>query len=815
MKMKRSLLLITILTFFLAFLFLFIPSRSVLAASSISTSASTDTASPPGTLSDNGNESVLSLAGLSAGDAKITDSNGNTVQAPGNFPTSSNYNVSYNWSIPNGVVVKAGDTASFELPDGLVASEDLSFPVYNSSSVEVGTAVIKNGEANGSITFNDALADTSASRTGTLSLATKGTVSDSTSDSENWMLNKNGWISGYGAYKFPNQITWNVAFNPNEHNLNNVVITDTLGPNQQYIPGSLTAIAGSYGPSGFVNNGQALTPTVTTSGNQITISFPGNVTTAVDIFYRVSLPSPFDKITNIRTNSATMTSNEGTNTIDASVSWYQGSSGGGGGDASGSLVTLTKVDASSGVALPGAEFELTDSTGKVLISNAETDEDGELEIYDLPDGDYTFTEVKAPDGYQLNSTPINFTISGSENSPVEKSYSQPDVSKTGAVVLKKVDPDTKDTISGATFNLLDSTGKVIKEGLVTDTSGEFDVDNLDPGEYSFVETEPASGYILNTSPIEFSIVAGQTTPVNVEKFDVAEATVSNTGDVVLTKVDSSANTPLAGAIYNLLDANGKIIESNLTTDEKGQITVPNLEAGEYSFVEVTAPSGYQLNATPISFTVVKGLSNSLNASDDKVPSAPETPENPSNPGQPSNPGTVTPNPGAPEQPNSPGVVTPNPGTPGQPNKPGTTTPSEPSLPNKPSKPNNPDTSNPSVKPNSPSTNPEKPGKPSATIPSKPEAPVFNPEESVIPGETNPITKPNIAVPENSNAINPAPSLDEALSPNNTGNSASAIPASSSDYGKGKFPQTGNKSGWILMVIGLILAIGIIIQKKRE
>ena len=40
-----------------------------------------------------------------------------------------------------------------------------------------------------------------------------------------------------------------------------------------------------------------------------------------------------------------------------------------------------------------------------------------------------------------------------------------------------------------------------------------------------------------------------------------------------------------------------------TTDEKGMIVVKDLEWGEYSFVEIKAPTGYDRNETPIDFTI--------------------------------------------------------------------------------------------------------------------------------------------------------------------------------------------------------------------
>ncbi|MQS98500.1 Ig-like domain-containing protein [Companilactobacillus halodurans] len=177
MKMKRSFLLITILTFFLTFLLLFIPNHPVL-AETVSSSASTATTSPPGGTDDTATtnvSSVIPVTGLTVNDGTITDLNGKSVKPSDNLYFWLNYHVNYNWSIPDGIQVKSGDTANFKLPNSLVAYEDSSLPIYNSQGVVVGNATIKSDASNGTITFNDAFSTANTSRLGTLSILTKGT----------------------------------------------------------------------------------------------------------------------------------------------------------------------------------------------------------------------------------------------------------------------------------------------------------------------------------------------------------------------------------------------------------------------------------------------------------------------------------------------------------------------------------------------------------------------------------------------------------------------------------------------------------------
>lgn len=70
---------------------------------------------------------------------------------------------------------------------------------------------------------------------------------------------------------------------------------------------------------------------------------------------------------------------------------------------------VKKVDGSSGSALSGAEFTLTDAAGKV-IGTAISDENGLFSFRELTEGTYTLTETKVPDGYMDQQLSVTVTI---------------------------------------------------------------------------------------------------------------------------------------------------------------------------------------------------------------------------------------------------------------------------------------------------------------------------------------------------------------------------------------------------------------------
>ncbi|KGX87091.1 SpaA isopeptide-forming pilin-related protein, partial [Pontibacillus litoralis] len=85
----------------------------------------------------------------------------------------------------------------------------------------------------------------------------------------------------------------------------------------------------------------------------------------------------------------------------------------------------------------------------------------------------------------------------------------------------------------------------------------------------------------------------------------------STAQVALTKVDADNNEmTLEGAVFNIVNEKGNIVHEGLTTDEDGLIKA-DLKPGQYAFVETKAPFGYELDNTPIEFTIDKGMSEAL------------------------------------------------------------------------------------------------------------------------------------------------------------------------------------------------------------
>ncbi|MDH2303336.1 SpaA isopeptide-forming pilin-related protein [Bacillus velezensis] len=258
---------------------------------------------------------------------------------------------------------------------------------------------------------------------------------------------------------------------------------------------------------------------------------------------------------------------------------------------------LTKEDA-EGRNLEGAVFKIVDSDGKTVKEDLVSDKDGKVETSGLAPGHYAFIETKAPNGYVLNTEKVEFTISESAEGKPESTDAGTAVNYKGSVRLTKVDAEGK-KLEGAVFKIVDSDGKTVKEDLVSDKDGKVETSGLAPGHYAFIETKAPDGYVLNTEKKEFTI--SETAEGKPKPSDAGTA-VNYKGSVQLIKKDQDGNV-LDGAVFKIIDSDGKTVRDDLMTKEGGKIDAGGLAPGNYQFVETKAPDGYLLSTTPVPFTI--------------------------------------------------------------------------------------------------------------------------------------------------------------------------------------------------------------------
>ena len=119
--------------------------------------------------------------------------------------------------------------------------------------------------------------------------------------------------------------------------------------------------------------------------------------------------------------------------------------------ARGSLEIL-KVDHDGVTPLEGAKFEITDDNGNVIATET-SGPDGKIKVESILYGQYHWSEVKAPKGYDLDDTVHDFAIEYDEQ-VVE--VTQENTPSVGSITAKKIDADGN-AMPGVEFTLEYST----------------------------------------------------------------------------------------------------------------------------------------------------------------------------------------------------------------------------------------------------------------------------------------------------------------------------------------------------------------------
>ena len=271
---------------------------------------------------------------------------------------------------------------------------------------------------------------------------------------------------------------------------------------------------------------------------------------------------------------------------------------------------FSKKDLTTMEELPGAELTITDKDGKEIDRWVSTDKPHYIEK--LPAGDYTLTEVKAPDGYAFaESVPFTVLPTGE----VQRFEMRDDVIK---VEISKKDLTTMEELPGAELTLTDKDGKEIDRWVSTDKPHY--IEKLPAGDYTLTEVKAPDGYAFAES-VPFTVLpTGE-----VQKFEMQDDVIK----VEISKVDITTNKELPGAELIITNKDGKVVEHWTSTDKPHYIE--KLPAGEYTLTEITAPNGYEI-AEDISFTVLpNGDVQRVVMKDAPIPEQPVQPTPPSTP----------------------------------------------------------------------------------------------------------------------------------------------------------------------------------------
>ena len=305
----------------------------------------------------------------------------------------------------------------------------------------------------------------------------------------------------------------------------------------------------------------------------------------------------------------------------------------------------------------GAEFEVYLKSSGSYANAVETerdyltcDENGFAQTKDMPYGVYTVHQTVGWEGTEFIA---DFDVNISENGQTYR-YLINNAEFESYVKVVKVDSETGKTIpyEGAGFEIYNADGEKMTMMYSYPTPTAIDVfytnsegylitpEVLPYGEYSLVEVQAPYGYVLDSTPVNFSVSAenaekeNSLSIVKVEKQNTAQKgkiSVHKTGDIFTSVATASsaytnengemivnpttytpvfADGDLSGAVFQVIAVEDIVtldgttrayagdVVSEITTDENGYAETEPLYLGKYEIREIKAPDGYVLNNEP-------------------------------------------------------------------------------------------------------------------------------------------------------------------------------------------------------------------------
>lgn len=158
------------------------------------------------------------------------------------------------------------------------------------------------------------------------------------------------------------------------------------------------------------------------------------------------------------------------------------------------------------------------------------------------------------------------------------------------ITIGKVDGNGNN-IAGAVLNLKSADGTYNKD--FTTTTNPIVIDDLPYGTYTLSETKAPSGYIKSNET--------KTLVLSEKTLNLTGTITNEKNGFTISKRSKSTSNEIAGAVLQITDANGKVIDKWTTTNTKKSFS--GYAVGTYYLEEVQAPAGYVKFTGKIKFIV--------------------------------------------------------------------------------------------------------------------------------------------------------------------------------------------------------------------
>lgn len=195
---------------------------------------------------------------------------------------------------------------------------------------------------------------------------------------------------------------------------------------------------------------------------------------------------------------------------------------------------------------------------------------------------YSIYYGEGPSGFQ------NYALYPDPYQDISKTLTTSITPNTAKITIVKVDKDTKEKLSGVTFNAKYENGQNIGD-FTTDANGVIEIKNLMNGTIILTETKTKESYKLKVDKIAVELNVGESKTVEVENEKMK-------GKIRVIKVDQDNNqVKLEGVTFQVTNSKGTVVDT-LTTNANGEATTKDLPINDtYKVKETNTKKEYVLS----------------------------------------------------------------------------------------------------------------------------------------------------------------------------------------------------------------------------
>ena len=267
-------------------------------------------------------------------------------------------------------------------------------------------------------------------------------------------------------------------------------------------------------------------------------------------------------------------------------------------------IWLVKVDsANPSKVIPNAKFRIEAVDGSFGPAEFVTDQNGEIDLSELPTGAYVVTELDCP-GYIIDEAQRIIHLEANQTARFVFTNSvQP------SLHLIKLSADGS-RLAGVTFRIAKIEDGSRYLDRTTDENGEILISGLEPGVYSVKELDTTSDHISDPVERHVELFPGKTSTIILEN-DIRP-------NLTVVKRDADTGEPVPDTVFLVEAADGHSVDE-IKTGADGTATLENLLPGVYQISEKSVPSPYLMDAEPQLVTLYPNRNHTVYFENHKKP----------------------------------------------------------------------------------------------------------------------------------------------------------------------------------------------------